>query len=256
MVTETGVAPAVVLVRPQEDGNLGAVARAMANMGLERLVLVAPQADPAGAAARAMAVGARPLLEAAEVEASLAEALAPFARVVGTTSQRDRALVRPPLAVQELPGELASDPAGTPTALIFGPEASGLTADELALCSPLVTIPCAPALPTLNLAQAVLLVAYEIRRARLLGAEPAIERHGEDVDEEHQPAPQGEIEGLFRQVEPLLAVIGFDRDSTFHGVLRDLRALAGRGRPTVREIRILRGIARRAAHALDRPTPR
>lgn len=246
------IAPVVVLVRPQEDGNLGAVARAMANMGLSRLVLVAPAADPASSMARAMAVGARPILETAEVASETAEALAPFARVVATTSDRGRVLARRPLAARDLPAVLDQDPLDMPTALVFGPEASGLTADELALCSPLVHVPCARAMPTLNLAQAVLLVAYELRRAGLLdGASEA--EHPASRDPEHRPAAQGDIEGFFRQVEPLLSAIGFARDTTYHGVMRDLRALAARARPTAREVRILRGIARRAEHALARP---
>ncbi|MCL4839352.1 MAG: RNA methyltransferase, partial [Thermoanaerobaculia bacterium] len=158
-----GAAPdlAVVLVRPQEEGNVGAAARAMANTGVSSLLLVEPAA-PLGATARAFAVGAGAILDGARRLPDLASALAPFRRVVATTSGRDRAISVPVATARELPALLAADPPGTPTALVFGPERSGLSAEELALASALVRIPCATAQPTLNLAQAVLLVTYEL----------------------------------------------------------------------------------------------
>src|SRR6185295_5065824 len=93
---------------------------------------------------------------------SLGEALAPFGRVVGTTSTRDRRLGVPVASARELPALLAADPPGTATALVFGPEVGGLTNEELALAGVVVNIPCSAVQPTLNLAQAVLLVAYEL----------------------------------------------------------------------------------------------
>lgn len=233
--------PAVVLVRTQEEGNLGAVARAMANMGLERLVLVDPRAR-IGRTARAFAVGAGHLLDAATTAERLEEALRPFQRVVGTSSARGRQAALPPITPRQLPALLGSDPEGTSTALVFGPEASGLTNDELAQCSIVVRIPCAPVQPTLNLAQAVLVVAYELHchDHRLAPAK------GEP------PAPAGEIDALMEQAGPLLEEIGFARDDTFPGVLRDLRHLLARAAPRAREISILRGICRRAAGSLTR----
>ena len=235
--------PAVVLVRPTEEGNIGAAARAMANMGLDRLLLVEPAAE-LGATAYAFAVGARDVLDRAERHASLSVALGPYQRVVGTTSDRARARDVELLEPGELVPLLAADPPGTRTALVFGPERSGLTTDELAHLAPLVRLPCATRQPTLNLAQAVLLVAWELRRsdpARWEGAErpPA--------------ATVGDVEGLFAQLEPLLGRIGFARDNTFDGVLRDLRQLAARAGLSEREIQILRGLCRRAGYALDRP---
>jgi TrmH family RNA methyltransferase len=249
-------APAVVLVRPREEGNVGAAARAMANMGLSRLILVEPAA-PIDKVARAFAVGGRPILDGCQRTASLREALAPFARVVATTSSRDRQTGAAPIAPSQLPALLAQDPPGTAAALVFGPEVGGLTNDELALASLLVTIPCAPALPTLNLAQAVLILAYELHLAaaparvdRPPGGNPPGSR-GDRVP----PAATGELDGLFDQLTPLLARIGFARDSTFSGVLRDLRQLAARAGPTRREVAILRGICRRAHWSLVRRGP-
>jgi TrmH family RNA methyltransferase len=236
--------PAVVLVRPQEEGNIGSVARALANTGLTELILVEPRAR-IGSVARAFAVGAGGILDQARTIDSLAETLAPFRRVVGTTSSRGRELPAPLITPRELARRLAGDSPSTPTALLFGPEASGLTNDELALCSLLVRIPSSARQPTLNLAQAVLIVSYELYVAsqdNLAGSPPG------------EPAATGEeIEQLFDHLAPLLHQIGFARDDTFAGVLRDLRQLASRGGPTSREVQILRGICRRGQFALERP---
>ncbi len=242
--TETGAhLPAVLLLRAQEEGNIGAAARAMANMGLDELILIDP-VTKIGSTARAFAVGAEGILDGVRIYQSLPEALAPFRRVVGTTSARSRELSVPLLTPRELPARLAADAPGTPTALLFGGEASGLTNDELALCSLMVRVPCSARQPTLNLSQAVLLVAYELYLAREYSPDPA------SVAE--PPATSAELEGLFAQLTPLLAEIGFARDDTFDSVLRDLRQLAARSGPTSREVQILRGICRRGQRAYER----
>jgi TrmH family RNA methyltransferase len=248
----------VVLVRPREEGNVGAVARAMANMGLTRLILVEP-AVAVGEQARARARNGASILARARRATSLPAALAPFRRVVGTSSRRGRDLPAPPLSPLDLAARLAAQP-WSPTALVFGPETSGLTDAELALCGEVVTIPTALAAPTLNLAQAVLLVAYELHLGRD-GREAAEARHakpaarGSAPGAEEAPATVAEIEGLFAQLEPFLAEIGFARDATFPGVLRDLRRLAARSPMTSREVAILRGICRRASLAIRRRRP-
>lgn len=236
-------APAVVLVRPREEGNVGSAARAMANMGLSRLLLVEP-APALGGTARAFAVGARAVLDGVDRVPNLAEALAPFRRVVGTTSTRDRRLGIPFLTPRELPAWLAQDSPDTLTALVFGPEVGGLTNEELALAGAVVTIPCSPVQPTLNLAQAVLVVAYELFIAR--GDTPA----GDAWEE--PPAAAEEIDGLLGHAADVLAEVGFARDDSFPGVLRDLRRLAARAAPASRDVRILRGICRRVQGALGK----
>jgi TrmH family RNA methyltransferase len=272
---------AVVLVRPREEGNVGAAARAMANMGLQRLILVEPAAE-LGGVARAFAVGARDVLAGCSRAASLREALAPFPRVVATTSTRDRRLAVPLLGPRELPARLAADPPATPVALVFGPEVGGLTNDELACANLVVSIPCAPPQPTLNLAQAVLILAYEIYQARLAAAGSATgdgRRAGAGHSRSHAgeagaagdaraappagaaaaapaielPATSAEVEALFDHAAALLQRIGFERDTTFPGVLRDLRAAAARACLSRRETAILHGICRRADHALAAP---
>ena len=235
--------PAVVLVEPREEGNIGAAARAMANMGLKDLVLVRPEAV-IGRIAKAFAVGAGHLLETARHTQSLTEALEPYQLIIGTTSARARDLPMPPLTPPALPAALRAEPAETSTAVVFGPEVSGLDNDQLALCGLLVRVPCAPAQPTLNLAQAVLIVAYELYMARLTQMEA--------TGEQPPPVSSGELDGLFGQLVPLLAEIGFQRDDTFTGVVRDLRRLAARAGVTEREVTILRGICRRAQRALER----
>jgi tRNA (cytidine32/uridine32-2'-O)-methyltransferase len=248
MEGESSPSPAVVLVRPREEGNVGAAARAMANMGLDRLVLVEPAAA-LGNVAQAFAVGARDILEASRRAPDLHAALAPFRRIVATTSTRDRLPDRRLVAPRQLAALLGADPPGTPTALVFGPEVGGLTNDELALASLLVTVPCAPRQPTLNLSQAVLIVAYELHFDSL-GDHPGPERPA--IGGLEPPATEAEMDGLFGHLESVLGRIGFDRDTTFAQVVRDLRRLAARAELDSREVRVLRGIFRRGERALER----
>jgi TrmH family RNA methyltransferase len=236
-------APAVVLVRPQEEGNVGAVARAMANFGLGRLILVEPAA-PLRATARAFAVHAGAILDRAERVPDLRSALAGFGRVVATTAARDRPWPSRLVAPRELARRLAADPPATATALVFGPEPSGLTNEELALASLLVRVPAAPEQPTLNLAQAVLVLAYELYLAR--AGEPAEAAPGEP-----ERATGEDLAGFFDHLAALLRRVRFARDATIAGVERDLRQLLARAAPTRREVSILRGILRRVARALD-----
>ncbi len=240
-----GVSPpstAVVLVRPQEEGNVGAAARAMGNFGLERLVLVEP-AVRLGATAYAFAVSAGSILDRSERRRDLGEALAEFGQIVATTAARGRPWPRVLVAPRDLAALLARDPPDTPTALVFGPERSGLTNDELALANTLVQIPSSSRLPTLNLAQAVGIVAYELYRAR----EPAV---GSPAREPEPRAVGAEIAGFSSQLTALLHRVRFARDTTIVAVERDLRALVARASPTRREIAILRGILRRFDRAL------
>lgn len=235
--------PAVVLVEPREEGNIGSAARAMANMGLNELVLVNPVAK-LGRVARAFAVGAGHLLDSARQADSLAEALEPYRQIIGTTSARARELPVPPIRPHDLPGVLRDEHPDSSTALVFGSETSGLDNEHLALCGLLVRVPCHPIQPTLNLSQAVLIVTYELYMARLDPVDPTELRP--------QAATAGELEGLFGQLAPLLSTIGFQRDDTFDSVVRDLRRLAARAGVTSREVSILRGICRRAHNAFER----
>lgn len=238
--------PVVVLVRPREEGNIGSVARAMANMGLSRLLLVEP-APALGGVARGFGVGGWEILDRVERYASFEQAIAPYQRLVGTTSARQRPLAGARhLAVEELRGLLTGDPAGTATALVFGPEDSGLTRDELDHCNPVVTISCAPTHPTLNLAQAVLVVAWELARAAGQGRRPERQRPAERPPAEQPPtqplATAAERAVLRELADPLLERIGYDQGILRHGILRDLGRLATRAEMNGREARLLRRI--------------
>ncbi len=235
--------PAVVLVRPQESGNVGAVARAMANMGLAELRLVEPAAAT-GDVARAFAMHAHHILDGARRCPDLAAATGDFEVVVATASLREREWAQPVVAPRQLAGWLAAEAPGARVALLFGPEVSGLANEELARASVLVSIPAAPAQPTLNLAQAVLILAYELYLAR--GAPGAL-----------FPAPVAranlhQVDRLFATLEALLGDVRFARDTTILKVSRDLRQLLARAALTEREATLLSGILRRARHALGR----
>lgn len=235
--------PAVILVRPQEEGNIGSVARAMANMGLHRLILVEP-APTLGGTARGFGVGGWPVLDACERYPSFDDAVHSFHRLVGTASARSRSPKRAlPIAPRDLPDVLAGDAPGTATALIFGCESSGLRNDELERCHPVVTVPCAPQQPTLNLAQAVLLMAYELHLARLgegAAAEPA----------SRELATVAEVDGMMEGVADTLRRIGFDQDVIHGGLVRELGRVASRAELSGREARLVRRLLNRARAAM------
>lgn len=236
--------PAVVLVRPREEGNVGAVARAMANFGLERLLLVEP-ATRLGSTAKALAMHAHHVLERAERHATFEQALAEFDVVVGTASLRERGWPDRVLTARELPEWLQAHGAGGRVALVFGPEVSGLTSEELVRSTVLVSIPCAKAQPTLNLAQSVLLVCYELFQ----------HRPPEATSPARQPArraPAQLLERVDRELIDLLRSAGFARDTTFLRVGKDLRRLLSRAQLSEREAMILGGIVRRTRRALER----
>jgi tRNA/rRNA methyltransferase len=235
--------PAIVLVRPQQEGNIGGVARAMANMGLTRLHLIEP-APQLGETALAFAMHAHDILHGAERHGSLSAALAPFDFVVATASLRGRLWPQPVLPPRELPDYLARHAAGARVALIFGAEVSGLSSEELALANVLVSIPAAPANPTLNLAQAVLLISYELYVGR--GTPGAI------ALEPVSRATVFQIEHLFGRLEELFTEVGFARDTTIHRVTRDLRQLFARAGLSEREAALLSGLLRRTRNAFAR----
>lgn len=206
----------VVLVEPKEPGNIGAVARAMKNMGLSRLYLVNP-ADHTSGEARMMAVGSGDVLYGAAVCGTLPEALAGVGLAVATTHRKRRHmdLVYGPRHAAE---RLASLPLHAEGALVFGREETGLTNDEIQLCQMIARISTASAYPSLNLSQAVLLFAYELYRAA------AGLRETPDLD----LAPLKEIESMYAHIASALDKLGFvsrHRPETF---LRSIRRLFGR----------------------------
>ncbi len=248
--------PAIILVRPREEGNVGAVARAMANMGLGRLILVEPAPELAGVA-RGFGVGGWDVLDRVERAPSLVAAIADFGRVVATASLRQRPLRHHQvISPRRLPEILAEDPVGTETALVFGSESTGLGRRELDLCSPVVAIPSAQQHPTLNLSQAVLILAYE-----LFVAPSSLGSHGGpssiDTGEPQTLATAGQVDVLRHQVDDVLLGIGFDHAPIRSGLLRDLLRLVIQASPSDRDLRILRRLCNRVGSALGRrPTRR
>lgn len=240
---------AIVLVEPREPGNIGAAARAMANQGLSRLVLVRPPDHLVPDAFR-MALAARPILEAAVVADDLGTALAGFGVVAGTT-RRGGAGRRGRVTPRGLAAELPALTVANDVAVLFGREESGLTNAELQYCQRLVTIPSSEGFGSLNLAQAVLVVAYEIFLASsgAVAGCAATPRH----------APTAELEGLFEQMERVLLDIGYLHPENPARMMRVFRRLLGRAGPDAREVRALRGIFRQVAwyagRAGERPGP-
>lgn len=224
----------IVLVRPARPANVAAACRAMKNMGLGALRLVAPPAGLESREARSLAYGAWDVLDDASVAASLREATLGCTFVVATSGR--------PGAGEWSPRRLAAesgDRAGAGRmAIVFGPEATGLTKAEIGLCHVSVRIPTTAAQPSLNLAQAVLLIGYEL----------LLSERGE-ADEADARATAGEVESCLDDLRGALLDIGFLNPDNPEALLAELRRLLARSRPTPREVSLLRGIARQAAWA-------
>jgi TrmH family RNA methyltransferase len=223
----------IVLVEPSHPGNIGAVARAMKNMGLERLVLVNPRQFPHGEAV-ARASGADDILAAARVVATIAEAVAGCGFVVATTS-RERDQYFRVADVREAAERVLAESRRGPAAILFGSERAGLTNEQLEAAHLLIRIPASEVYPSLNLAMAVQIVAYELFRARGVRIEPA-PAAGPLADPE-------EMERLFAHLAQVLEEIDF-RDRTQGGthLMARLRRLFQRAALDRNEVNILRGI--------------
>jgi TrmH family RNA methyltransferase len=222
-----------VLVATSHPGNLGASARAMKTMGLEQLVLVRPVQYP-HAEATSLASGADDLLVRARVVQTVSEAVADCGLVLGTTC-RPRARYRwPALTPRAAAARAVAELAATSVAVLFGPERTGLSNDELALCHALVHIPANPDYDSLNLAQAVQVLAYEFHLAR---GNPAVPRM-----REAEPAPVAELERLYAHIDEVLREVDFtDRRGGPH-LLKRLERIFARAELDRTEVNILRGL--------------
>ncbi|MCG6658541.1 tRNA (cytosine(32)/uridine(32)-2'-O)-methyltransferase TrmJ [Halomonas campisalis] len=230
----------IVLIGTSHPGNIGATARAMHNMGLADLALVAPRCEPLTSDSISRASGADSIVHSARVVATLEQAVSDCTLVVGA-SARSRTLPWPMITPRELgsrlPAELA-DP-GAHLALVFGREDSGLTNAELQRCHAHVHIPTNPDFSSLNLAAAVQVLAYECRLAWLAG-----QNAEQPQDEEpHQPlASHQELEHYFAHLERTLVAIGFHDPALPRQLMARLRRFTLRARPERMELNILRGI--------------
>ncbi len=247
-------APRVVLVRPKYAGNIGASARAMGNMGLTDLRLVAPASkdewvSPESLDAWAMAASGRAILERAQVHASLAEAVEDCTVVVACTARPRRWRAWTVLGPEESAALLAERVGeDEEVAILFGPEDHGLSTDDLALATHLCNIPTGGEVSSLNLAQAVLLLGWEWgTAARSLKRRPT-KRSGK-----RGRAAADQITGLAEQTGELLDRIDFFKRRPRDQTMVLLRQALTRGELTDVEIHFLRGVVRKLGWHLENP---
>jgi tRNA/rRNA methyltransferase len=228
---------AFVLVRPKSAGNIGSAARALKNMGFGDLRLVAPAVSSKSSAAHSMAVHANDVLASAKIFASLGDAIEDCHLTVGTTCRggQYREAVQP---LHEAAIELAEVAMTNRTAVIFGPEDTGLTNRELKFCQRLITIPASPEYPSINLAQALILCAYELRMA--LASDPRA------AAQTPQMANVADVDAAMERMKQALLAIGFLPEENPEHIMFALRGIFGRSGLTPRELDILSGIATQA----------
>jgi len=232
-----GPGPAVILVAPQLGENIGAAARAMLNFGLTDLRLVAPRDGWPSAAARASASGADSVIDAARVFPDTQSAVADCNRLFATTA-RPRYMVKPVMTPREAaPAMRAAVAAGRRVGVMFGGERAGLDNDDVARADTVVTAPLNPGFASLNLAQAVLLVAAEWWQAV-----PPPDDAGGDADRPPE-APKALLFNLFEHLERELDAAAFFRVPEKRGsMVRTIRNLIARAAPTEAEVGLLHGI--------------
>ena len=226
--------PVIVLVRPQLGQNIGKAARAMLNFGLTELRLVAPRDGWPNPDAGPAASGADVVLEQARIYPTVQEAIADCSAVYASTVRR-RDLVMPVVGPQEMADEIARSTQRS--AILFGPERSGLETDEVALAKAIVTVPINPEFASLNLAQAVILFAYEWSKSSALAQPPA-----RDLE---PPAPHGELDGLVGQLDQALVAKGyFHPPSRTQASRNTIRTIFTKTGWSSREVKAVRGIIR------------
>lgn len=250
----------IVLSRTQHPGNIGSAARAMLTMGLAELRLVSPQKFP-DAQANAMASAAQSVLDAARIYDSLAVAVEDCALVIGSSSRRrylgDEPLSPADAAATLLAAAAETTEAGPRVALVFGCERTGLTNEELDYCHRLTTIPSNPVYPSLNLAAAVQVFCWELRRAAIAPQPISLKSNPEWMGGRFAPSTAEQMEQFYEHFERALLGTGF-LDPLNPGLLmRRLRHLFGRARPDSNELNILRGILKSIESPKERtPRPR
>jgi tRNA/rRNA methyltransferase len=234
--------PLIVLVRPQLGQNIGKAARAMLNFGLAEMRLVSPRDGWPNPEAGPAASGADIVLESARVFETVADAIADCAHVYATTVRR-RGVTKPVVTPVQAAEEIWAAPGRS--AILFGPERSGLETDDVAVARSILTVPINPEFGSLNLAQAVILVAYEWSKGQQLASPPAVE-----ID---PPAPQFELDGMIDQLDAMLETAGFffppDRTPATKRTLRTMLTKPGWNS---QEVRTLRGVLSALANPRQR----
>lgn len=236
----------IVLVRPHFAGNLGAIARVMHNFGLRDLYLVRPIADRFDRDARRMSTQGEFILDSARIAATLDEALADCRVVLATSanvegSYRAQAYGRP----DEMMPRLADALDAGPCALVFGPEPSGLSNEEVARCHGLIRILTAAEYPALNLAQAVAICLYELRKQFLQARDIA-------THVTQKIAPFEEQELMFDRLRQALEAVHFLYGPKAESLMHAVRQLIARAQPSPNEVRILHGLARQLSWVAER----
>jgi tRNA/rRNA methyltransferase len=228
----------VVLIETHYAGNLGATARVMRNMGLRDLALINPVADPLDREALQMSTHGEPILRAARTVPSFADAVADCVLVVGTSAKAGGLFRRQSVGTpEEILPAVAEALRRRPAALVFGPEPSGLDNEMVARCHHLIQIPTGDEYPVLNLAQAVAICLYELRKAW---------DRGEASTTEPDPplASFAEQEQLFRQLQTALEEVHFLYGDKAEPLMHAVRHLLARARLSVMEVKVLLGLAR------------
>lgn len=224
----------IVLVRPTYGGNLGSVCRAMKNMDLSRLVLVQPNPAMNFSEAQQMSMHAQDVLDAREQFDSLAEAVKDCQRVYGTTARKGlyRSHCKSP---REWAPDLVEQAAAGPVAIAFGTEDSGLTNEELSMCTNVIRIPSSTWYSSLNLSQAVMICCYELFLAN---------EHYEAPQELHPEAPHQMRERMFAMWGELMHEIGFFDDDTSEHMMMAFRRIFARGKLSEADANIMMGVVR------------
>ncbi len=238
--------PVIVLVRPQLGQNIGKAARAMLNFGLTEMRLVAPRDGWPNPDAGPSASGADIVLEQAQVFDTVQQAIADCSNVFASTVRR-RDLVMPVVSPEKMADDIGAS-AGR-TAILFGPERSGLETEDVALANAIVTVPINPEFGSLNLAQAVILLAYEwSKRSELTSP---------TTKELEEPATHGEVEGLIGQLEEELEAKGyFHPPSRTQATKNTIRTIFTKTGWSSREVKAIRGIIRALVNpSRNRPKP-
>jgi len=242
-MTDAAHKPVIVLVRPQLGENIGKAARAMLNFGLTELRLVSPRDGWPNPSAGPAAAGADVVLEKAQVFETLAQAVGDCAHVYATTV-RKRGVTKPVLTPEEAAREIhahapQADAVQGRSAIVFGPERSGLETDDVALARAIITVPINPEFASLNLAQAVILCAYEWSKG--VGKDGDLAQPTQE--ELLPPAPQDELEGMIGHFEALLEPKGyFLPEIRANATRRTLRSMLTKPRWNHLEVRTMRGV--------------
>jgi tRNA/rRNA methyltransferase len=226
----------IVLVEPAGARNVGSIARVMANMGLSKLVIVAPQCDWAGEEAQHMAVHGRAVLDQAQIFPDLPAALIGCQRIVATT-HREADLPRVPETPRQALAWLEEITADR--AIVFGREDCGLTNQELAFAHRYLRIPVAPTYTSLNLAQAVGICAYELQQLTLVPTAPLLSKKNLA---KQGFAPVDQIDRYLQQLETLLLKVGYLQPHTAADRMAKLRRISNRAELSDQDLALLWGI--------------